>query len=102
MRWPAIGLRSHFWFDAVEHWFDSSNYGVKLVPLGPSVLLQHIELCLDPPMVVCKYYKVPSIRKVTLVVTPTKGILTVQLLDQLASSPCFLCFLLSELLEGLA
>ena len=38
-RWPTVGLRSHFWFGAVEHWFDSGNHGVKLVPLGLGVLL---------------------------------------------------------------
>ena len=38
-RRPAIGLRSHLQVDTVEHWFDSGNYGIKLVPLGPGVLL---------------------------------------------------------------
>ena len=38
-RRPAVGLRSHFWFDAGEHWVDFGNYGVKFVPLGPGVLL---------------------------------------------------------------
>ena len=36
---PAVGLRSSFWIDTVEHWVDFGNYGVKFVPLGPSVLL---------------------------------------------------------------
>ena len=36
---PTIGLRSLLWFDAIEHWFDSGNYGVKLIPLGLGVLL---------------------------------------------------------------
>jgi hypothetical protein len=40
--------------------------------LSPGVLLQHIELCLDPRTVVCKHYKVPSSEKVTSVVTLTR------------------------------
>ena len=71
--WPAVGLRSRFWFDAVEHWIDSSNYGVKLVALCLGVLLQHIELCLDPPMVVCIHFEVPSGKTITSAENPTRG-----------------------------
>ena len=71
-RWPTIGLRSNLQVNAVEHWIDSGNYGVKLVPLGPGILLQHIELCPDPPMVVCKHYKVPSSKETTSAVILTR------------------------------
>ena len=37
--WPTVGLRSRLHVNAVEHWFDFSNYGVKLVPLCSGVLL---------------------------------------------------------------
>ena len=54
--WPTIGLRSHLQVDAVEHRLDFDNYGIKLAPLGSGLLLQHIELRLGPPTVVCKHY----------------------------------------------
>ena len=38
-RQPAVGLRSHLHVDIVENQLDSGNYGVKLVPLGSSLLL---------------------------------------------------------------
>ena len=57
--------------DTVEHRFDSGDYGVELVPLEPSLLLKHIELCLDPPTIVCRQYKVPSSKDITPPVTPT-------------------------------
>ena len=71
-RRPTIGLRSHFWFNAVEHWSNPGNYGVELVPLGPGLLHQHIKLCLDPSTVVCKHYKVPSGKVITPTITSTK------------------------------
>ena len=37
--WSTVGLRSHLQVDIVEHRFDSDNYGVELVPLGPGLLL---------------------------------------------------------------
>ena len=70
-RWPAVKLRSHLQIDVVEHRFDSSNYDVELVPLGPGLLLQHIELCLNPPTIVCRHHKDPSSQEITPVVTPT-------------------------------
>ena len=65
-------MRSRLQVDAVEHWFDSDNYSVKLVPLGSSVLLQHIKLCFDPLTVVCKHYKVPLRKETTSALTMTK------------------------------
>ena len=38
-RRPAVGLWSHLQVDAVELRFDSGNYSVELVPLGPGLLL---------------------------------------------------------------
>ena len=38
-RQPAIGLTSHLHVNIVEHWLDSGNYGVELVPLGSDLLL---------------------------------------------------------------
>ena len=56
-RWPAIGMRSHLHVNTVEHRLDFGNYGAELVPLGSGLLLQHIELRLGPPTVVCKHHK---------------------------------------------
>ena len=72
MRRPTVGLRSRLQVDAVEHQFDSGDYGIELVPLGPGLLHQHIKLCLDPPTVVYKHYKVPSSKETTSAVTPTR------------------------------
>ena len=72
MRWPAVRLRSHLQVDTVKHWFNSSDYSVELLPLGPGLLHQCIKLCLDPPTVVCKHYKVPSTKETTSAVTSTR------------------------------
>jgi len=72
-RWPAVGTRSSFRFDAVEHRSDSDHYAIKIVPLGTGVLLQHIELCLDPPTVVCMHFEVPSGKTITSAENPTRG-----------------------------
>ena len=37
--WPTIRLRSHLHIDIVEHWLDSSNHDIELVPLGSSLML---------------------------------------------------------------
>ena len=37
-RWPTVGLRSRRQVDTVEHRFNSGDYGVELVPLGPGLL----------------------------------------------------------------
>ena len=58
--WPTVGLWSHLQVDTVKYRLDSDNYGIEFVPLGPSLLLQHIELRLGPPMIVCRHHKDPS------------------------------------------
>ena len=70
-RRPTVGLRSRLHVDVVEHRFDSDNYGIELVPLGLGLLLQHIELCLNPPTIVCRHHKDPSSQQITLAVTLT-------------------------------
>jgi len=85
-------LRSCLQVDVVEHWFDSSNYGIKLVPLGSGVLLQHIELRFDPPTVVYKHYKVPSRKETTLALTLTRVYLPFNSLATLSAHPVSFAF----------
>jgi len=91
-RWPAVGLRSRLQVDVVEHWFDSSNYGIKFVPLGSGVLLEHIELRFDPPTVVCKHYKVPSRKETTSALTPTREYLPFNSSASLSAHPVSFAF----------
>ena len=72
MWWPTARLRSRLQVDAVEHRFNSDDYGIELVPMSPGLLYQHIKLCLDPLPVVCKHYKVPSSKETTSIVTLTR------------------------------
>ena len=77
---PTVGLRSHLHVDTVEHRLDSSNYGIELVRLGSSLLLQHIELRLGPPTVVYRHHKDPSNKRNHFSNNSDHEVLTFQLL----------------------
>ena len=102
MRWPAVGLRSRLQVNTVEHRSNFGDYGIELLLVGSGLLHQHIKLCLDPPMVACKHYKVPSSKGNYFNSNSDQEVLTFQLPGQFVCSPRLLRLLLSELLDGLA
>ena len=56
----------------IEHRFNCGDHSVKVIPLGPGLLHQHIKLCLGFMTVACKRYNVPSYKETTSIVIPTR------------------------------
>ena len=65
----------------------ATTVSIKLVPLGPGLLHQHIKLCFDPLTVVCKHYMVPSSKETTLTLTPNRKYLPFSSSASLFSRP---------------